>query len=566
MRLFSRVGTLGRGLQELYAASYSEAPEKALVPLPRAAGFISSSNWLGRALVFFYSRFDRFDETWRENTMARAMQKIHDRYDDLFQEASLHHECIKRSISNRIFGMPVDERSLRKSKSFLTRWNTATMPFLKALGEDNAPFLELIRKGFAIENSSFAEPFGSSEQAEDLSRIQQIIDFEGHLGARLPLKALHHTAVGRELNGEEAKAIRKLAKAIGNNASSLTIHHLNKYLRALAEHFESEEEGDAISLLTNMASALVVETPQIFNQRDDWHLRKRAELGPGSLLDCNGKGVVLSGRIGPRDDRFDNNLVFEVAGPSQQVVVIGINRLTLHLKAALSEQMGFGLRSAKFIDIARDGSFALVERLEGNLSDIQWTSTELGLSDEDLELLVPVIHAIRWFIKKNKIPAHFSPEHLLYDSNGVLRCAKYTVPLRFSFIEMEAVIKAIAAGNSTVFKHLMKKSGMLKHRHAEYFQSMVLATCKEQDPDPAIRSQIKEILDFHYIDRARDLVLEIESVRNHCLASLQQAWGRLPANIDFAVNSKIWEIYAQNGTVSALPDNLEEMVLASLEE
>ena len=559
---FSKVDALAGNLQELYAVSNSDAPRKLLIPSPCGDRIFSSTSWLGRLLFFFYSRFDRFNEEWRNKTITKVMERTHRLYYELYDEALRHNQCIKDSIESRIAGRHVQEAALRAAKSFLTTWNAATVPFLEGMQKADYRFKEFLSVGFVDKQGRTPAriPFGSSALAKVFSRHQKIIDFEGYLGSLLPLPVLYKLSTGAILSRQEDETLTSFAKKIDRNADLMQIHNLNEYLRALVKCFKKARNNKVKPDLTRIATVLVKRKSAIFNQKDSRHLKWRKKFKPGDKLDCNGIEVVLGEAIGPKASGKDNNLVFEVANAPNLVVVFGINRLILPLKAQLAEEMSFGIRSAEYIQIEKNGKFALVEKLKTKVSNNQWSSTKYPLNSKDLALLTPISKCIGWFLKQNRTPTHFHPEYLMYDVRGELKCAKYSIQLPFSFIDMENYALVTAAGNPYVYKYLMESSGLLAHEHARYFREVVQAVCEERDPDLYILSQVLKVKDFEYVDRAKELVQEVILMRDRCIAAIKER-GAYQKNMTKLVSKAIWLQYKEYNSASLLPPQIEEIVL-----
>lgn len=561
------LSTLASNLQELYAVARLDNPQKALVPMPGGLRFVSVTSWQGRLLLFFYNRFDRFDEEWRHRRFVKAMEHTHQLYAHFHLEAQQHHQCMRAYIQARIEKKDVHESALREAKKFLTCWHSATTPFLKVLDKADAVFKRFLHTGFSdTKKDPAAAPFGGGNHTSAALRHQRIIDFEGDIGSSLPLEVFYKASIGKSLSRRENLVLASFAKKINLHPDRLSIHDLDKYLRALIDSFkESHHDDDAIPNLIELCTALFKRQNGIFQQLDPHHFEwRKKKCVPGKKLNCNGIEIVLGKSLGDNQAQENNNLVFEVANAPNLVAAFGINRLIISLKAQLAEEMGFGISGAEYLQIEEKGKFALIEKLSPQLTDHQWQSQKLPIDDRDINLLVPIIYCIRWSIAQNRSIARFHPNYLMFDQQGELKHTKYTIRLPFSFVDAENCIRAIAGNNSYIFRYIMQNSNLLQHEHARYFQKIVHAVCQDEEPDVRILSQVMKIKDFHYVDQALQLVKDLTFIKDACLTIIRQKHGH-QKNLSKHVLKALLEIYTESCSVGTLPPDLQEKALKKLE-
>lgn len=559
----SKIAELARFLQELYAVADLDTPAQALVPDPQEGRFFSASSLPGRFFVSVYERSSRFDDSWRIQATQNVMKRIHSLYRRLLEDIRGYNDIVRASFSKRMYGQSVEEISLKRAACALACWSSATGPFFKAVKQQSQAFQELLHIGFTA-HESIETPFGGTVQIRESYCYQKISDFEGYLGYQLPLKALYRVATCNSLNTEDKKAFEYFAKTIDRKSSVINIRRLDKYLRILVELFQKNLKENHPLLLTNIVGVLAGKIPSVFLQRDPHHVGWRQRLQPGMALNCNGKEVILGPQLGPKAAALDNNLVFTIANDPTIVAVIGINRLSCLLKSYFAEKVSYGIRHANFIDIADDGSFSLVERLQTGFKDHKWSSSNKVISEEDAVYLHPIICSIRWFIAQKKASLYFSPEYLMYDVDNMLKCVRYTIPTSFLFMDMEKTITDFADGNRVIFAYLMVNSNMLKHGDAQYFRKIVSLMCKGKDPEPEVRSQVMNITDSRLVDHAKKLICEIENIRAGCLESLRDRYGPLPVNMEASINETLWRFYEESCGISSLPPGLKEGIVTAL--
>lgn len=586
--------TLAGNLQELCAAAGTQSPFDTLVPGLWGNRFYSSKSWLGRILNFFYTRFERYSKKWREKTIVKAMEKTHCLYNRLKEDADRYNQMLLEAIHSRMDGHYISPKDQRRAYSFLTKWSSATHPLKKAL-KSNPHLVEFMRNGFLDKKGHASAVAPMRPCNRDIARIvnQKIIDLESLYGSPLPFKALYHLSKTRksihheqedglpylnQLPEEDKREIIALANSLERKQSSLNIHELNRGLRALVHAFAITKPRGRMPELVPIVETLACLKVSLFNQRDNAHIAWRDNLKPGDKLLCNGIEVILGNPLpSQKASKDDNTLVFELANTPDLVAVIGINRLTLPLKASLAERMGFGIRHAEFVQIAMDGSFALVEKLETKLSDHTWTTTHHAHPPpEDLELIGPIINTVNWFIRNDSLPILFSPEYMRYSKRGVLKSTKYNIPVPFSYIEMEKVILSIANGNQSIFDLIMIDSDMRdiqsdgrerKHPHGIFFNDTIETACKsnthtkKEESTTQGRSEVSRITDFRYVDHAKDLAKQVHTMKSTCLATLRERYEELPLNIQGIINEEAYNVYFNCYHVSTLPTNMADKIL-----
>lgn len=560
-RIYSDFNALTANLQELYAVSQCHSPLKKVVPDPFGKRFYSSKSWLGRFLVFLYQRLDCFNETWRQEATLRIMERTHCLFYRLRQEALYQEECIKECFEAKMDGRYVNESVLRKYKQFLKLWNIATTPFLEVKNNSLSPqFKELIHLGFIdhFGRQQSDMPFTNTQEIEKFNHTQSLIDFECLLGSPLPMSALYKAACNIPLNHMEEKQMDKFIKKIIKN--KIPINEINRLLRGIIYCCKKAQRYPQKPTLLNLTKEFVNKNYTIFNMIDKEHLAWRNTLKKGEKLHCNQIEVILGDPIGNQSEN-DYNVVFEVQNAPNLVAVFGINKFSHLLKGNLADRIGFCIPSARYLQIDKNGDFALIEKLTGGLTDKVWTSSNDTISPEDFNDLIALRNSINWCIGQNRIPAYFSPENLMYDVFDALKFTKLSTELPFDFNALEDFIWKIAAGNRTVYKFLMENSELNKHAHAQFYQTIIKAVCNYEDPNIHVLSQIRGIKDHRIVDRGIQLAQDATLTIENSLDRLRENYPNLPPSFRKTTGKLFNEIYKNEGSVSLLTGNMKTSLI-----
>ena len=283
------------------------------------------------------------------------------------------------------------------------------------------------------------------------------------------------------------------------------------------------------------------------------HLTWRQKLEKGCKFRLNHSEIILDEELFPKRSGSDQTRAYAIQGQTERVALIAQNCMALPLRdLRMRKENHLGITPALFLDISSDGRIAVVERLNA-LNTIEWTSTDDHLSPND-EATVDVLgKLIQGFIKQNFIPSNFSPTWLMYNQQLQLKFLKPSAKQPFDFNAMEDFVLECAAGNSIIFRELMKKSGLITHAAAKFYRSIVSNTLNAEATAADDLAGIYRISDPKVVDRAAILAGQINALKEKLKLEFRPLHPKLlPKQLNDKINQTIYTKYLANKTAGTL--------------
>ncbi len=287
------------------------------------------------------------------------------------------------------------------------------------------------------------------------------------------------------------------------------------------------------------------------------------EFKTGDKVVCNDRELIIGERLGPIH-ADDQNIVYTTDDPTA-VIVFGSNKIIHPLKRQFANKQSWGIKSAEYIDIDKDTGFAIVERLYDPLGSYCWLSCSNQIDPLDEDYALPISRLINWFLDKDRTPLNFTPEHLMFDRRGVLKCLKVAVkgPLDFNALVQFAI--KVSAGNRYIFRYIMEKSNLWNHRYAKFYDDIAKrAICGEKGFVTDLATS-RDIIDHKIISRAKEFEKEVLKLKDRCLLQIKPE-GELadPKLLALKVSERLIGCYRASGAVGVLPEYLEKDIISAL--
>lgn len=547
--------------REIYSIQKHEGPsEKAIV----------ASLWNSR----LYNSNSGFGKFWKvvylilgnkiaEKRLSMALSKTQFVFNEQLKGIQTIVDQYHTYINQKSNGGEIDEKKYLSCRWHLTSWYNATNPFLSLVHQQK---LSSQTQTFFQEHLTLSKdnhpPFACEALFKRVSHLQRILDLEGLYQGPLPYAIFQKLATGKELTRAEKSEITKWIQFINKQGDKITIHFFHRFLKSLVDEFQ-----EAGSSLARLEMGLVDRECKLFLQRDLEHLQWRNQLKPGDTIECNGKTLILGERIGVKQEGFDQTVHFSIQDDPKKIVSIGVNESILGLKKILSEEQGFAVKMAEYVEVDATGKCALVEKLSDSLDQFPWTSQKDLVSDEDEDLLAPLAGLIRWFVKEKLSPHHLSPHHLMFDPNGVLKSLKLvlkTTAEDFDFNYLEEFIRKCSAGNSRIFQHLMEASGLREHPYAKFYELVVKNALQASPTSIQQIANSREITDPRIVKRAEELYKEVKELELECLQRIQQDYQVPHKKIIKQVSGQIFSHYQMSSGASLIWPLLKQEVIQTV--
>jgi hypothetical protein len=554
-----KIGLLGSNLQELYSTKDNANPVLVASPF-RKKIFNSSSGW-GRVYSALYLVLGKNRRAKRLHTV---VVHTHDLFNEhaKFMQGTL--EQYHQYVAQASKGQQPNAKQYLRCRWVLTRWYDATHVFLDNVHKQpNSPLQEFLKSNL-LSSPKDPSPFTCEPLFKRVSCVQKILDIEGLFQKPLPYAALHKLATSAQLTQQERDDIDKWIQFLNVHSKKFSVHFFHRFLKSLINEFP---QGGPIPNLTKLEMGLVDRECKIFLQRDLKHLSWREQLRPGNVVLCNSKQIVLGERIGVKKEGFDQTIHFAVVGDPHKIFTVGVNEAILGLKKALSEEQGFAVRMASYIEIDASGKCALVEKLSESLNQYPWTSQKDQLSAADQDLISPLSGLINWFVKEKISPHHLSPRHLMFDAAGELKSLKLVLKTPsedFDFNFLENFVCECAAGNRRVFQHLMEASGLHEHPYAKFYEKIVKNALQRNTTTVSMQADLDSITDSRIEEQAQKLYQQISELEMECVQKIQQQCQIAPQKLISAVSKQIYSQYQMSSGAGIIWPGLKQDVIEAV--
>ena len=494
-----------------------------------------------------------------------------DRHSERLQRAILHTHSIFRRELSRIQkplsqyleylekcgkGYSVSEAAYFPARKSITKWNDATNYFLKLIQNTDAVKLlfqsicsNLPPLSFKVQN----KPGYNFSFTRDCRSCQKIIDLEGLLGEPLPLSILKKIIRNIPPNAIDQKELIKWTDKIEKlNIEAKPVH---KALKAVVLRYAKKNKSREIfpKTLTDVELYLEDYGCKVFQKPDIKHLKWRQNLKKRTKFTLNNREIILGNEIFPKQSGSDQTRAYYVEGQPNRVALIAQNNIALPLRdLRMRQENHFGMEPALFLDISSDGRIALIERLKA-LNTLQWTSANGQLSPEDGPIVNKLSNLVKEFAAHNFTPSNFSSASLMFDEQLQLKFLKPLKKGLFDFNALEDFISECSAGNPTIFKEMMAKSGLNSLPAAKFYSTIISNVLNGDEIAPDDLAGIYKIGDPKIVDRAAALTEQVASKKRQLELQLREQHPKLPpAQLNKKINQKIYADYLESKTSGIL--------------
>ncbi|MFQ5729956.1 MAG: hypothetical protein ACE5GN_06315 [Waddliaceae bacterium] len=559
------LNALGSNLREIYdTVNDSKNVTAELVPNPFGTRVYNTSKGWGRLWRWFFKITDTlFGKSFKLRKLRQAMLKTQKIFREHLPSIRKNIKTYQTYLQKKSAGYPVEEKNFHKARRSITTWNHATVPFLEFVRNGGNEKLSKLFKTYYPSNSG-KSPFLCDQEMGPLKELQKIINLEGYLHEPLPLPILEKLATGKIITDSDKKALALWIDKLHKLKAKIHIGPFHDAMAALVNHLATLQYPEPPSL-ASLELALVDHRLTLFRQKDPKHIKWRNTLQPGDHLTCNGKEILLGEPIGKKFFDKDNNLVFGIKDNPDKVVYIGINRAVLGLKEKISKENSGGIPNARFLEIDKEGRFALMERLQEPLERYPWKTNANWLHHEDRDIATPLANLVKWMVQNKVTPQNFSPKHLMFDTKGRLRYAKICIPGNFDYTVLEDFLFACANGNRTVFCSLMSDSYLHVHPYQKFYEKMLKHALEGNKKKAATVAALDKISDPKIVDRGEALHQEVLKLKESCCRKIYEKFRVSDTEtLVKTVKEEIFGFYYHTHASGILWPTIEEEVIASV--
>jgi hypothetical protein len=564
-----QVDLLRDNFQEIYHAVHTSSPST----LPLVANYSGTRiydarmGW-GRLWMWFY----RFSCLWsnqdlRLEKLRSAILNTHSLFHRQMRLVNDHlsnYHCYLQRASK---GYKIDETAFKASRKAITSWNTATKPFIQMMQKmDHCRMRRLLEYCFKAKlQPKEAPPFFTMKESRQLRNCQALIDIEGTLHSPLPLIPIRKFIRGKPLNTIDLKEINKWIKQANKSVKSAAVLH--KALGSLTEEYSKKEDLHKKTNAAALEMFLESKGCTLFELEDAKHLQWRQQLKAGSKLIVENEELTLADEICSSYSELDKVRVFAIKEKPECVVLIAQNKAALPMRF-LKHQAGdsYGIAPASFFYIAGNGAFALMERLQP-LNSIQWSSSQGKISKEDEPILNSLVNLLQWLVKQNHTPSRFTADSIMFDNQYRLKSLKPASKQDFDFNALEDFTFQCAAGNLTIFQHLMTGSGLHKHAAAKFYQDLLANSLNKDTTAIEDLAGIYKIGDPKVVDRGAELIKKIFQLHNPLYKKARELFPNLnPKDLNAKVNSALIASYQSTKGAGLIWPSLTQEAISRLSQ
>ncbi len=559
-------GLLKRNLQEIYQAAHQT--NESTLSLPLIANFsgtclYQANHFRGRLWRAFYclSAFLLRIEL-QQSCLYKAIQKTHTLFLKQLSLIQSHMSVYEIYLKRTGQGYSVKESDFFAARHAIIKWNRATGPFVELLLNRPCTALKALfecgLKSYSEDNGQ-SKPFltTASKQALNFNRI---INLEGINEGALPLAVFKKILKAKPLNSIDHKVLDQWIKQINGRAKAVSI--INQGIVGIASYYMSNAKGNAAAALEGV---LEDNGCKVFQHEDPVHMAWRRCLKNGDSIWFQGKQVVLGDELVHTTSLRDRMRVFALEGRADCVALVAQNRAALGVKNFRhSSGSCFGVSPVRIMEVAEDGCVALAERLQP-LCAHPWKSSEGDVSVEDLKIVNPIVSLLQWLVKGHFTPAGFTPHALMLDKNNHLKALKPMSKEQFDFNALEDFVFTCAAGNRTIYQHMMTATGLLKHATAHFYYDMMATALKGDKLEAEDLGGIYKIGDAKVVDRGTELAKKVVALRQEICNKVRE---RLPTYSEGEVKrlyhltgKVLMECHKQSQAVSIIWPSLEQDVV-----
>lgn len=532
--------TLTNNLRELYRAFNS--PMESRLPLvadPFGIRIYSTKCRLGRLWCWFYKTLHFLNSRDpSQKNLHRAILRTHQLFQTQLSKVIPHLDLYQGYLTKKGKEYPVSESDYFPARRQITKWNADAGPFLTimrsqsfswkrttAMGKQPTGVDELQLCQQIVTSGKTLTPGKSyplAQRINDLQACQKIIDLEGITKGPLPIEIFKKILRGKVITAASSKEIHKWIAEL--NKMQPKIAQLHQALEAVSRQLKKKNETDVEQKNSLHKLELYLEDNgcTLFQTNDADHLAWRQSLSAGARLSLNGDMITFDEEIHGCKFVGDQTRVYTLKEHPNKVAIIAHNKVALALRdARLRAGNIFNFQPALLLDIANDGSVALMEKLRP-LSTLKWTSKGKNISSEDAPFANELVAFITSLVKQNITPSHLSSSYFMLDNEHHIKVIRPVVNQPFNYNLIEDFVVECAAGNLTVFQFLMTKSGLATHTIAGYYTDLVSGhITKGEKISPGDLAGIHKIGDGKIVTRAIALIKQIGMLKQEIYTTLR---------------------------------------------
>lgn len=373
---------------------------------------------------------------------------------------------------------------------------------------------------------------------ESLLNLQFIIKMEGKLQGPLPLDLIHKEATSQKMAKRETKSLNHWISQFQK------VGPLHKLFLSLSPFMENPD-------IVKLELKSVLAKNPLFKTADSKHLLWREKLKRGMQLG----DYTLGKRVGRKVGGLDEQIFYEIQEDPDKLIMISTNRSLLGTKEAFAKEGSWGLKTPVFEYVDPKGKFAVIERFQTGIKDINWTSTN-KLLPADQKMAEPIANYINWLLQKNISVSQLEPKYVMFDKEGRLRSVKIQERNLMNYPILEKFIFETAKGNLPVYQYMMQQSGLMNSKFAGFYKAVVREALIEGMPDIGSMAADRGINDQRDIEKATELCDNIIKIKNRIVAKCR---------VDRKIAGRtILTHYRQLNTASVLWPTLEADAMGNL--
>ncbi len=429
-------------------------------------------------------------------------------------------------------GETPDAESVVSARYILADWNNSIRPskgmtLQKMIKQANATFLAIKEsKGLFSGWDSLLQYDSSFEQ---ITGTQAIIELEENLG-QLPLGVCSKLCnPNPKLDVIEASTLKQWIAKI-NGCWRVDVHKLHRGLRAAMIHLKlsTQSKTGKPSKLAILETNLRDNGLLAMTEPDGKHLSWRRSLGIGSVLSLERNQYTIQDRstITRTNGGKESYWSFPIVEDESKCIIVGENEVSLGLQIA-DEATGSSIAPyPKIYRTDRYGRFGEAERIATLLDQKNWTSSGGSVSWGDSGPVRQIEGMLKKLAAMEETPIVEAADFGFNASNEL----KLRHPLesgeKYDFPRIVRIAFHAANGNLTVYKRLLKESGLSTHVATEYYQDVVEDVLKEDsrgyDVVAVVRSP--KITDAAVRAMANELSKSVKALLERCSYQLKQTY------------------------------------------
>lgn len=448
----------------------------------------------------------------------------------------------------------------------LLEWYEATATFLKLIKRGiHNQLQQQIQIGFS-ENLAKA-PFDCRMNAKRIKGLYAVAKLEGLLQEDLPLELLQKVTSKQPLTIWEDKCLRRFARKIDKYSVTMGSSALHAAINTIAKNvLKDQVPPDNKPLGLGLQMALIEKDCHFFLEQDLHHVRKRDALQPGDRIVCDGRELILGEPLHEKvSGDAERHVVYSLLNEPDLVLSIPWGRIA-HIEREIEELHSWGIESVKCEYIDPKGRFALKERLYFPLDSHEWKSCDGVLHPEDHAIAKLILRNLLWWLlEQNKTPTNFSPNYLMFNSQGRLKCLKVALSGQADFNAMVQFIKKFSRENRAVYKFLMKGIKANDHLFGKFYANVVEMALEDKEHNLRNFAAVMTVVDNRIIDRGIELYNEARAFVQRCKKELRSHYDIYTCrNLNREICRVFLASYNDSASAGILPSFLQEEVITKV--